>query len=75
MLREQVRPGNRLARRVERRVDSVVLLDLLVPLSIPLQVTLSAIHINHGISPHADQWSPSAIIYATREVFHSRSSG
>ena len=38
-------------------MDSVVLLDLLVPLSIPLQVTLSAVHINHGISPHADQWS------------------
>ncbi len=57
VLREQVRPGNRLVVGLSGGVDSVVLLDLLVPLSIPLQVTLSAIHINHGISPHADQWS------------------
>ena len=75
MLREQVRPGNRLVVRLSGSVVSVVLLDLLVPLSIPLQVTLSAIHINHGISPHAGQLDPFAIIYATREVFHSRSSG
>jgi tRNA(Ile)-lysidine synthase len=38
-------------------VDSVVLLDLLVSLSVPLEFVLSAVHINHGISPRADGWS------------------
>jgi tRNA(Ile)-lysidine synthase len=38
-------------------VDSVVLLDLLVSLSVPLKFALSAVHINHGISPRADEWS------------------
>jgi tRNA(Ile)-lysidine synthase len=38
-------------------VDSVVLLDLLVSLSVPLEFALSAVHINHGISPRAAEWS------------------
>jgi tRNA(Ile)-lysidine synthase len=57
VLREQVRRGNRLVVGLSGGVDSVVLLDLLVPLSVQLHATLSAIHINHGISPNADRWS------------------
>ncbi len=38
-------------------VDSVVLLDLLSKLSRPLGFSLSAIHINHQISPHASDWA------------------
>jgi tRNA(Ile)-lysidine synthase len=57
VLHEQVRRGNRLAVGLSGGVDSVVLLDLLVPLSVQLRVSLSAIHINHGISPNADRWS------------------
>ncbi|WON74363.1 tRNA lysidine(34) synthetase TilS [Nitrosospira sp. Is2] len=57
VLREQVRRGNRLFVGLSGGVDSVVLLDLLVPLSVQLPFELSAIHVNHGISPRADEWS------------------
>jgi tRNA(Ile)-lysidine synthase len=48
-------------------VDSVVLLDLLIPLSVQLEFALSAVHINHGISLHADEWSSFC-----RHLCHSR---
>ncbi len=38
-------------------VDSVVLLHLLVQLSPRFQWRLSALHVHHGISPHADSWA------------------
>jgi tRNA(Ile)-lysidine synthase len=37
-------------------VDSVVLLHLFVQLRQKIQFDLSAIHVHHGISPHADDW-------------------
>lgn len=37
-------------------MDSIVLLDLLNALSKPMQFTLSAIHVDHGISQNAGQW-------------------
>jgi tRNA(Ile)-lysidine synthase len=53
----QVRTGDHLAVALSGGVDSVVLLDLLSKFSKPMQLELSAIHIEHGISPHANQWS------------------
>ena len=38
-------------------MDSIVLLDLLAALSVPMQFSLSAVHVNHGISAHAGKWS------------------
>jgi len=38
-------------------VDSVVLLHLLQNLSLRTSWQLSALHVHHGISPNADQWS------------------
>lgn len=38
-------------------VDSIVLLDLLALLSRQMQFTLSAVHVNHGISHNANAWS------------------
>ncbi|MEO6421242.1 MAG: tRNA lysidine(34) synthetase TilS [Candidatus Nitrotoga sp.] len=38
-------------------VDSVVLLHLLQQLSIRYSWRLSALHVHHGISPHADVWA------------------
>lgn len=38
-------------------IDSIVLLDLLNLFSKPLQFTLSAVHVDHGISQNARQWS------------------
>ncbi|HWQ37662.1 MAG TPA: tRNA lysidine(34) synthetase TilS [Burkholderiales bacterium] len=37
-------------------VDSVVLLDVLHRLAPELRLTLSALHVNHGLSPHAARW-------------------
>lgn len=38
-------------------VDSVVLLHLLVQLAPRFSWRLSALHVHHGISPHADSWA------------------
>ncbi|MDD5330075.1 MAG: tRNA lysidine(34) synthetase TilS [Sulfuricella sp.] len=37
--------------------DSVALLDILAPLRASLHFTLSALHVNHRISPHAGRWA------------------
>ncbi len=37
-------------------IDSIVLLDMLNSLSKPMQFTLSAVHVDHGISQNAGQW-------------------
>src|SRR4051794_14351471 len=57
VLREQVLPGNHLVAALSGGVDSVVLLNLLVPLSVQIPFSLSAIHVNHGISANAAEWS------------------
>jgi tRNA(Ile)-lysidine synthase len=57
VLREQVRAGNHLVVALSGGVDSVVLLDLLVPLSARIPFSLSAIHVDHGISANATEWS------------------
>ena len=57
VLREQIQRGDRLAVALSGGLDSVVLLDLLIPISIEMQFSLSAIHVNHGISANTDRWS------------------
>ena len=57
VLREQVRPGSHLVVALSGGVDSIVLLNLLVPLSAQIPFSLSAIHVNHGISANATEWS------------------
>src|SRR5687768_7695329 len=57
VLREQIKAGAHLTVGLSGGVDSVVLLDLLIPLSAQMQFSLSAIHVNHGISVNADKWS------------------
>ncbi len=56
-MREKVRPGSHLVVALSGGVDSVVLLNLLVPLSGQIPFSLSAIHIDHGISANASEWS------------------
>lgn len=56
VLRGQIQPGNHLIVALSGGVDSVVLLHLLAALSLKMQFTLSAVHINHGISTNADKW-------------------
>ncbi|WP_074861420.1 tRNA lysidine(34) synthetase TilS [Nitrosospira briensis] len=57
VLREQIKAGAHLTAGLSGGVDSVVLLDLLDQLSAQMQFSLSAIHVNHGISGNADKWS------------------
>ena len=57
VLREQIRRNDHLAVALSGGMDSIVLLDLLAPLAIKLQFTLSAAHVNHGISDNAGKWS------------------
>jgi tRNA(Ile)-lysidine synthase len=56
VLRERVRQGDHLVVALSGGLDSVVLLHLLVPLSIRMAFRLSAVHVDHGISPNAGKW-------------------
>ncbi|WP_254772649.1 tRNA lysidine(34) synthetase TilS [Nitrosospira multiformis] len=56
-MRTQVQTGDHLTIALSGGVDSVALLDLLVPFASQMQLPLSAVHVNHGISPNADRWS------------------
>jgi tRNA(Ile)-lysidine synthase len=53
----QVQSGDHLTVALSGGVDSAVLLHLLVPFASQMQIPLSAVHVNHGISPNADKWS------------------
>lgn len=52
-----IKPGDHLAVALSGGVDSVVLLHTLATLSREIPLTLSAVHINHGISSNAILWS------------------
>ncbi|WP_293008465.1 tRNA lysidine(34) synthetase TilS [Nitrosomonas sp.] len=52
-----IKPGDHLAVALSGGVDSVVLLHILVTLSREIPLTLSAVHVNHGISSNANLWS------------------
>lgn len=49
--------GRRLTVALSGGVDSVALLDLLVRLRGELDFSLSAVHVNHQLSPHASDWA------------------
>lgn len=57
ILGKRVRPGQHLALALSGGLDSVVLLDILASLRGQLQFRLSAIHVNHQLSPHAGDWA------------------
>lgn len=56
-LQKVVEPGARLTLGLSGGIDSVVLLDILRRLARPLRFRLSALHVNHGISPRAGRWA------------------
>lgn len=57
VLLAHIKPGDHLTIALSGGVDSVVLLDILTVLSKQIPFTLSAVHVNHGISSNANRWS------------------
>ncbi|MDE2388585.1 MAG: tRNA lysidine(34) synthetase TilS [Betaproteobacteria bacterium] len=57
VLLAHIKPGDHLTIALSGGVDSVVLLDILIVLSKQMPFTLSAVHVNHGISSNANRWS------------------
>jgi tRNA(Ile)-lysidine synthase len=51
------RDGARVAVALSGGIDSMVLLDALTPFVAAHPIALSAIHVHHGLSPHADAWA------------------
>ena len=52
-----IAPGGRATLALSGGVDSVVLLNLLLSAQRTLNFSLSAIHVNHHLSPHAKDWA------------------
>ncbi|QOJ24344.1 MAG: tRNA lysidine(34) synthetase TilS [Gammaproteobacteria bacterium] len=57
VLLAHIKPGDHLTIALSGGIDSVVLLDILNVLAKQAPFTLSAVHVNHGISSNAAQWS------------------
>lgn len=57
VLRQYVSDQNHLVLALSGGVDSIVLLQILYHLSQRFSFKLSALHVEHGISPHARQWT------------------
>lgn len=56
-LRDQVPAGGRLTVGFSGGLDSTVLLHLLAQLRPAMACSLDALHVHHGLSPHADAWA------------------
>ncbi|PXW90843.1 tRNA(Ile)-lysidine synthase [Nitrosomonas sp. Nm84] len=57
VLLAHIKQGSHLTIALSGGIDSIVLLHVLVTLSKQMQFTLSAVHVNHGISRNAVLWS------------------
>lgn len=57
VLKKRVEPGRHLVLALSGGVDSVALLDILARLRGPFGFSLSALHVNHQISPNAGEWA------------------
>lgn len=56
-LKSWVQPGRHLMLALSGGADSVALLDILAQLRASLHFSLSAVHVNHQISPNAADWA------------------
>tara|TARA_Y100001960_G_scaffold329509_1_gene421082 strand:- start:1350 stop:2729 length:1380 start_codon:yes stop_codon:yes gene_type:complete len=56
ILHERIQKDDHLILGLSGGVDSVVLLNILMSFSIKFKFILSALHVNHGISPNANKW-------------------
>lgn len=57
VLVRRVPPGARLALALSGGLDSMVLLHVLLALRDVHPFALQAVHVHHGLSPHADEWA------------------
>lgn len=57
VLLAHIKPGDHLTIALSGGIDSVVLLDILTQLARQVPFKLSAVHVNHGISSNASDWS------------------
>lgn len=67
-LTNSVRPGQTLLLGLSGGLDSCVLLHLLARLRDKLAFGLRALHVNHGISPHAGDWESFCAALCAREA-------
>lgn len=51
------KPGRKICVALSGGMDSVVLLQALAQLRVQMPFALSALHVNHGLSPHAADWA------------------
>jgi len=56
-LGEYCQPGHKICVALSGGMDSVVLLHALAQLRVQTPIVLSALHVNHGISPNAADWA------------------
>jgi tRNA(Ile)-lysidine synthase len=56
-LSEHLRPGARVAVALSGGADSMVLLDATAARAARHELSLSAIHVQHGLSPNAERWA------------------
>ena len=56
-LGDDCQPGRKICIALSGGMDSIVLLHAMVQLRQELPISLSALHVNHGISPHAANWA------------------
>ncbi|MHB9119427.1 MAG: tRNA lysidine(34) synthetase TilS [Burkholderiales bacterium] len=57
ILKRWIEPGQRVCLALSGGLDSVVLFDLLLSLRETVPFKLSALHVNHQLSPNAAQWN------------------
>ena len=72
-LEDIVKPSDRLVAGLSGGVDSVVLLDILARVARKLRCRLSALHVNHQLSPNARRWEAfcGRLCHARRIPFRS----
>jgi len=72
-LEDIVKPSDRLVAGLSGGVDSVVLLDILARVARKLRCRLSALHVNHQLSPNARRWEAfcGRLCHALRIPFRS----
>lgn len=57
ILKKWVEPGRQVCLALSGGLDSVVLFDILLSLHVNFSFKLSALHVNHQLSPNAEAWS------------------